>query len=163
MSAITAVQLAFWTPLAGALLIALNGHRSIMRDALTLLTAILLFTSVASLTPAVFAGARPGLSLAEPLPGLSLHLSVEPLGLLFALLATLMASSLLSALYLLTIPLRAFSSPPAEDMAGVGIREAPTACLLAIGITALGCVGLFFYADSLHAVAQLLTGENSHG
>jgi multicomponent Na+:H+ antiporter subunit D len=80
-----------------------------------------------------------------------------------ALLAVLMASSLLSALYLLTVPLRGFFYPPPADMAGEGIREAPPACLLAIGITALGCVGLFFYADTLYAFAQLLTPGGSHG
>jgi len=79
-----------------------------------------------------------------------------------ALLAVLMASSLLSALYLLTIPLRGFFYPPSADMAGVGIREAPAACLLAIGLTALGCVGLFFYADALYAIALLLTPGGGH-
>jgi len=79
-----------------------------------------------------------------------------------ALLAVLMASSLLSALYLLTIPLRGFFYPPSADMAGVGIREAPAPCLLAIGLTALGCVGLFFYADALYAVALLLTPGGGH-
>ena len=90
MNATTAVQLAFWTPLAGAVLIALNGRRPAVREALTLITAILLFVSVACLAPAVFDGARPGLMMAEPLPGLSLQLTPEPLGLLFALLASLL-------------------------------------------------------------------------
>ena len=67
MNATTAVQLAFWTPLAGALLIALNGRHRRVRDTLTLLTASLLFASVASLAPAVFDGARPGLILVAPL------------------------------------------------------------------------------------------------
>jgi len=80
-----------------------------------------------------------------------------------ALLAALMASSLLSALYLLMIPLRAFFSPPSAELAAEGIREAPLSCLLAIGFTALGCVGLFFYADALYAVARLLTGGGYHG
>ena len=79
-----------------------------------------------------------------------------------ALLAVLMASSLLSALYLLTIPLRGFFYPPSADMAGVGIREAPAPCLLAIGLTAIGCVGLFFYADALYAIALLLTPGGGH-
>jgi len=90
MNAMIALQLAFWTPLAGAVLIALNGRRPAVREALTLITAILLFVSVACLAPAVFDGARPGLMMAEPLPGLSLQLTPEPLGLLFALLASLL-------------------------------------------------------------------------
>ena len=80
-----------------------------------------------------------------------------------ALLVVLMASSLLSALYLLTVPLRGFFYPSPADMAGKGIREAPLACLLAIGLTASGCVGLFFYADSLYAIARLLTPGDGHG
>ena len=48
-------------------------------------------------------------------------------------------------------------------MAAAGIREAPLACLLAIGMTALGCVGLFFYADALYAIARLLTPGGGHG
>jgi hypothetical protein len=60
------------------------------------------------------------------------------------------------------VPLRAFFCPPSADLAAEGIREAPLSCLLAIGFTALGCVGLFFHADSRYAVAQLLTG-GGHG
>ena len=90
MSATIALQLAFWTPLAGALLIALNGRHPAVRDTLTMITATLLFASVVSLAPAVFEGARPGLMMAEPLPGLSVQLTVEPLGCLFALLASLL-------------------------------------------------------------------------
>jgi len=90
MSATIALQLAFWTPLTGALLIAFNGRHPAVREALTIITAILLFASLAALAPAVFDGARPGLMMAEPLPGLSLQLTVEPLGLLFALLASLL-------------------------------------------------------------------------
>ncbi|MEA2078339.1 MAG: monovalent cation/H+ antiporter subunit D family protein, partial [Pseudomonadota bacterium] len=67
MSATIALPLAFWTPLAGALLIALNGHRPTLRDPLTLITATLLFASLAALAPGVFDGTRPGLTMAEPL------------------------------------------------------------------------------------------------
>ena len=90
MSASTALSLAFWTPLAGALLIALTGRYPTVREALTLITASLLFASLVTLAPAVFNGARPDLTLAALLPGLSLHLTLEPLGLMFALLASLL-------------------------------------------------------------------------
>ena len=69
----------------GAALIPLFHSRPNQRDAITLLTAGLLFALVASLVPAVLAGGRPRVILAEPLPGLALALEVEPLGLLFAL------------------------------------------------------------------------------
>ena len=67
----------------------------------------------------------------------------------YALLAVLMLSSLLSAAYLLPIPVRAFVR------GGVGgrrwsvaeVREAPWPCVLAIGITATGCLALFWYSE----------------
>ena len=63
----------------------------------------------------------------------------------YAVLAVLMASSLLSVGYLLPIPVRAFARP---DPAGRrGVREAPWPCTLAIAITAAGCLALFWYAE----------------
>ncbi len=63
----------------------------------------------------------------------------------YALLAVLMLSSLLSVAYLLPIPVRAFvKRGPAT---GRGIAEAPRPCVLAIAITAAGCLALFWYAE----------------
>jgi multicomponent Na+:H+ antiporter subunit D len=75
-------------------------------------------------------------------------------------LAALMLSSLLNVAYLLPIPFRAFfgNSPPDDgqpgdaagnEARGGAIREAPVACLIAIGLTALGCVALFFFPGPL--------------
>jgi multicomponent Na+:H+ antiporter subunit D len=58
------------------------------REAVTLLTSAGLFLLVTSLLDDVLHGARPAISLAEPLPGLKIGFEVEPLGLLFALLAS---------------------------------------------------------------------------
>ena len=64
----------------------------------------------------------------------------------YAVLAVLMASSLLSVAYLLPVPVRAFARPgPAGH--GAGLREAPWPCVLAIVVTALGCLALFWYAE----------------
>jgi multicomponent Na+:H+ antiporter subunit D len=70
------------------------------------------------------------------------------------ILAALMLSSLLNVAYLLPIPFRAFfgSRPPDEDKPWdtederkpEAIEEAPLPCLIAIGITAAGCILLFF-------------------
>lgn len=61
------------------------------------------------------------------------------------LLAVLMLSSLLSLVYLLEIPARAFFSPPPEDAHHrEGIHEAPVTSLAAIVITAGTTVWLFF-------------------
>ncbi|MGB5307255.1 MAG: proton-conducting transporter membrane subunit, partial [Gammaproteobacteria bacterium] len=83
-----ALHLSLWIPLAGALLIVATGRHPNLREAVSLVTAFLLFCSIASLAPAVLDGARPTLVLAEPLPDLALQFTVEPLGMLFALLAS---------------------------------------------------------------------------
>jgi multicomponent Na+:H+ antiporter subunit D len=88
MNPLFTLQLAFWTPLAGALLITATGRYAVVRNGVTLATAATLFGSLLLLAPAVFAGARPALTLLEPLPGLPLQLMLEPLGMLFALLSS---------------------------------------------------------------------------
>jgi len=82
------VQLALAVPLAGAVLIALCDRRPNLREAVTLVTATALFGVVASLVPEVLAGARPSVTLVEPVPGLPLHFEVEPLGMTFATVAS---------------------------------------------------------------------------
>ena len=90
IATMTALSFAILIPLAGAVLIVFTGRHPNARETVSILTAILLFASIVSLAPAVFDGARPTLALAEPLPGLALQLTVEPLGMLFALLASLL-------------------------------------------------------------------------
>ena len=58
------------------------------REAVTLLTSVCLFLLVYSLHDDVLHGARPAIDLVEPLPGLKIGFEVEPLGMLFALLAS---------------------------------------------------------------------------
>jgi multicomponent Na+:H+ antiporter subunit D len=82
------VLLAVLVPLLGILATGLFRNRPNLREASTLITAGTLFGLVLSLAPRIYAGERPGLVLAEPLPGLPLSLEVEPLGLLFALVAS---------------------------------------------------------------------------
>ncbi len=67
------------------------------------------------------------------------------------LMAVLLISSLLNVLYLVVIPVRAFACAPAT--ASDGIREAPVQCLLAIFITTVGCIWLFFRPDRLFQLA----------
>jgi multicomponent Na+:H+ antiporter subunit D len=75
----------------------------------------------------------------------------------FALLAVLMLSSLLNVGYLLTIPLRAFFSPPETGAVSTDIREAPLACVAALVVSALGCIGLFLFPDPLyHLIAPIV-------
>ncbi len=76
-------------PVAGALLIALAGRvHDNLREAATLATAGALAWCVWSLLPLVMAGERPSTTLVEVIPGLSVAFRVEPLGMLFAALAS---------------------------------------------------------------------------
>lgn len=75
-------------PLAGAALIAAAGRWPNLREAITLVTATTLLAVVAGLVPSVMAGGRPALLLIEMLPGIAVVFRVEPLGMLFAVVAS---------------------------------------------------------------------------
>jgi multicomponent Na+:H+ antiporter subunit D len=76
----------------------------------------------------------------------------------WALLAVLMISSLLNIVYLLPIPIRAFLARPPEGETRSGLREAPVTCLLAMAVTSLACVLLFFYPDPFYELAAAAAG-----
>ena len=83
------IQLAVILPLIGGLIVLWLGERNRnLREVASLITAALEFILVASLTPDVLAGAIPSVDLFEMLPGLSITFTVEPLGQLFALVAS---------------------------------------------------------------------------
>ncbi|MHA1569872.1 MAG: proton-conducting transporter transmembrane domain-containing protein, partial [Alphaproteobacteria bacterium] len=88
MSPDTAVVAALAVPAVGALLIGLAGRVANLREAVTLVTAAALFAVVLSLVVGWFEGDRADVVLLEMIPGLSLRLTTEPLGLLFALVAS---------------------------------------------------------------------------
>ncbi len=88
MSPEATIQAALVTPLIGAILIAFSGRWPNLRETVTLVTAVTLFALVVSLYPHVLAGGRPSLVIGEMLPGLSVAFKVEPLGLLFACIAS---------------------------------------------------------------------------
>ncbi len=67
----------------------------------------------------------------------------------------LMMSSLLNIAYLLPIPIRAFLvSDESEQKGEVTIKEAPVLSLLALSVTAFGCIVLFFYPQPLFELAS---------
>lgn len=75
----------------------------------------------------------------------------------FGLLAVLMLSSLLGLYYLLEVPVKAFFFAPPEDAHHAdGIHEAPKPALIAICITAIATMGLFFYPDLAHELMTLV-------
>jgi multicomponent Na+:H+ antiporter subunit D len=90
MTAETALLLALLIPLASTLFIAANDARPDWREGATLLASLLLLGTVASLLPDVMAGGRPTVDLFELVPGLPLRLTVEPLGMAFALVPALL-------------------------------------------------------------------------
>ncbi|RMD63045.1 MAG: monovalent cation/H+ antiporter subunit D family protein [Alphaproteobacteria bacterium] len=88
MSAQTLIWLSLLIPGLAAVGIALTGRWPNVREAVTLTAAVLLFACVAALVPDVVAGGRPDVTLIEMLPGLPMRFVVEPLGMLFALIAS---------------------------------------------------------------------------
>jgi multicomponent Na+:H+ antiporter subunit D len=75
-------------PILGAGLIALLRARPDYRDGVSVVTALCLFALVLGLIPRLDAAPFPSWILLEIMPGLSLSFSLEPLGLLFALVAS---------------------------------------------------------------------------
>ncbi len=75
-------------PALAAALIAACRRRPNLREAVSLAGAALSFLAVLSFAQPVLGGERPRVVLGEMLPGLALVLELEPLGLLFALIAS---------------------------------------------------------------------------
>lgn len=88
MNAEATIQAALITPIIGAAVISICGRRPNLRETVTLVTAATLFLLVISLYPHVLNGGRPSLVVGEMLPGLSIAFTVEPLGMLFACIAS---------------------------------------------------------------------------
>ena len=89
MTAQTSILLALCLPLIGALGIALAGRvNANLREAVTLTTATALALVVWGLVPEIMDGGRPSLWLTQVLPGVAIAFKVEPLGMLFAALAS---------------------------------------------------------------------------
>jgi len=80
--------LALTLPLAGAVLIAMSDRKPNQRETVTLVTAVALFSTVLALTLRVLDGERPYLELLDILPGIALAFRIEPLGMMFALVAS---------------------------------------------------------------------------
>jgi multicomponent Na+:H+ antiporter subunit D len=88
MSGPVLIALALLLPVAVALIVPLFAARPNLREAVTLIGALALFAAMLLLLPEILVGARPALHLADIVPGLSIAFAVEPLGMLFALVAS---------------------------------------------------------------------------
>jgi|TARA_B100000315_G_scaffold252223_2_gene288566 multicomponent Na+:H+ antiporter subunit D len=78
------------------------------------------------------------------------------------LVVTLMASSLLNIAYLLPIPIRGFF-PGDDRQDATGIKEAPWPVLIALCVTATGCLALFFYPQPLYEIALAIAQSPGGG
>ncbi|MEQ8283846.1 MAG: monovalent cation/H+ antiporter subunit D family protein [Parvibaculum sp.] len=84
----TILLLAIFIPAGVTLLIAALGSRPDLRDGASVLASIATFIAVMTLLGPVMEGARPEAALFEVMPGLLLAFSIEPLGMLFAVVAS---------------------------------------------------------------------------
>lgn len=87
MTSTTLLLLSLLIPLIGGVLLSLQTNAN-TRDTISLVTASTLFLVVLGLYPSVLSGNSEPLILAEPIAGLALSLHAEPLGLLFATIAS---------------------------------------------------------------------------
>jgi multicomponent Na+:H+ antiporter subunit D len=78
------------TPLIGALAVLLTGRWPNLREAVSLITGGGLIVQVMTLVSPVLAGESLSVLLVAPVPGVPLALQIEPLGLLFALIAAVL-------------------------------------------------------------------------
>ena len=88
MSATAALTLALIVPLIAALVLPFLGRWPDARETVTLVAAFGLFAAVVSLYMAFSSGDVPELNLVSVMPGLDIAFRVEPLGMLFALVAS---------------------------------------------------------------------------
>ena len=84
----TLISLSILVPFVGALLVIATGKMSNLREAVTLITAVTLFTLILAITDYTLQGVAMSLEVVELFPGLSISFEVEPLGVLFALVAS---------------------------------------------------------------------------
>ena len=89
----TELQLITWIlliPVIASVGILITGKYPNLREAVSIFAGIGLFSLVVQLAAITSLENPPSLVLAEPIPGLTLSLSLEPLGLLFALVASIL-------------------------------------------------------------------------
>ena len=82
------ISLSILLPFVGALLVIATGKSPNLRESVTLVTAIILFTIVLAIHDYTSQGLEIALQVIELFPGLSISFEVEPLGVLFALVAS---------------------------------------------------------------------------
>lgn len=82
------IQISLALPAMAIVLVFLFGRSPNVREACTLVVASVLFLLNCDLASYVFAGSRPSWNVGQMMPGFDLAFTVEPLGMLFALVAS---------------------------------------------------------------------------
>ena len=90
MSDAQLLLLAVMLPFAGAAGVMISGRWPNLREAVTLLTAASVCLVVLRIYSRFLDGALLAVDIAEPMPGLTIRFEVEPLGMLFALVASIL-------------------------------------------------------------------------
>ena len=80
--------LALALPLLAAVGILATGRWPNLREGLTIGTSLVVFALVLNLLPGVMSGERPGFTAMHVMPGLALAFEIEPLGMLYGLVAS---------------------------------------------------------------------------
>ncbi len=154
----SAAVLPLWTltlPLLGALAVLAVGRWPNAREGVSLLTAGALFGVVLRIYP--FASAPPPpLTLAQPFPGLRIALAIEPLGVLFALVAS--SLWILTTLYAIGY-MRAHRE--ANQTRFYAFFAASIACTLGIAFAANLLTLFIFYEALTLATIPLVTHEGT--
>ena len=88
MNAAALIALALVAPTATAIVVALFYDRPNLREGATMLGGVILFAAILALLAQVLDGARPALHAIDVLPGLTIAFALEPLGALFATVAS---------------------------------------------------------------------------
>jgi multicomponent Na+:H+ antiporter subunit D len=86
--AATLINLSIAIPLIGGVLVLLTGKIPNLREAASLATAFILFTLVLEITQRIFAGEVMSTTWVELFPGIGLSFDIEPLGVVFAIVAS---------------------------------------------------------------------------
>lgn len=79
---------AIFIPLVGALFIGATGKQPNLRETVTLVTALALFAGVTTMVPTAMQGRSETIEVLQVLPGLPLAFHIEPLGMIYALIAS---------------------------------------------------------------------------
>ncbi|WP_304440843.1 proton-conducting transporter membrane subunit, partial [Oleiphilus sp. HI0128] len=82
------ITLSILVPFIGALIVIATGKNPNIREAVTLSTAAILFSIVLAITDYTFQGVALKLDVIDLFPGLGISFEVEPLGVLFAIVAS---------------------------------------------------------------------------